>query len=59
MHAAWQRMHAHIAELRIAAGWIAIGGVSAGGGLAAGLAQRLHDEGGAHTWLAGAHTSPA
>ena len=46
VHAAWQWMLAHTAELRIAADRIAIGGESAGGGLAAGLVQRLHDEGG-------------
>src|SRR5699024_1907435 len=46
VHATWQWMLAHTAELRIAADRIAIGGESAGGGLAAGLVQRLHDEGG-------------
>lgn len=46
VHAAWQWMRAHAAELGIAEHRIVIGGESAGGGLAAGLVQRLHDEGG-------------
>ncbi|MFF2372010.1 alpha/beta hydrolase fold domain-containing protein [Agromyces sp. NPDC058110] len=35
----------HVAELGVDAARIAIGGASAGGGLAAALVQRLHDEG--------------
>lgn len=46
VHAAWQWMRAHAAELGIAEDRLAIGGESAGGGLAAGLIQRVHDEGG-------------
>lgn len=40
---AWLR--AHVSDLAIDPGRIAIGGQSAGGGLAAALVQRLHDEG--------------
>lgn len=46
VHAAWGWMHDHAEELGIDAARIAIGGESAGGGLAASLVQRLHDEGG-------------
>ncbi|MGP9539089.1 alpha/beta hydrolase [Brachybacterium sp. AOP43-C2-M15] len=54
VHTAWQWMRAHAEELGIAAERIVIGGESAGGGLAAGLVQRLRDEGGAQPlaqWL--------
>ncbi|MDN4476594.1 alpha/beta hydrolase [Demequina sp. SYSU T00192] len=43
--AAWTWLHAHAASLGIDATRVAIGGESAGGGLAAALAQRLHDAG--------------
>lgn len=46
-HAAWLWVHRHLDELGLDAGRIAIGGQSAGGGLAASLVQRVHDEGGA------------
>ena len=46
-HAAWLWMQRHLDELGLDAGRIAIGGQSAGGGLAASLVQRVHDEGGA------------
>jgi acetyl esterase/lipase len=46
-HAAWLWMHRHLDELGLDADRIAIGGQSAGGGLAASLVQRVHDEGGA------------
>ncbi|ASK64561.1 esterase [Brachybacterium avium] len=46
VHAVWGWMHEHAEELGIDAARIVIGGQSAGGGLAASLAQRLHDEGG-------------
>ncbi len=52
-HAAWRWLLAHADELGIDSGRVAIGGQSAGGGLAACLVQRLHDEG-AHVaaqWL--------
>jgi acetyl esterase/lipase len=45
-HAAWRWLLAHAVELGIDTGRVAIGGQSAGGGLAACLVQRLHDEGG-------------
>lgn len=45
-HAAWQWLQAYGDEYQIDRGRIAIGGQSAGGGLAASLVQRLHDEGG-------------
>ncbi len=44
-HAGWQWMQQHAGELGIDPSRVAIGGESAGGGLAAGLAQRLLDEG--------------
>ncbi len=52
-HAAWLWMQRHLDELGLDAGRIAIGGQSAGGGLAASLVQRVHDEGGtiAAQWL--------
>jgi acetyl esterase/lipase len=46
-HAAWLWVHRHLDELGLDADRIAIGGQSAGGGLAASLVQRVHDEGGA------------
>jgi acetyl esterase/lipase len=46
-HAAWLWMQRHLDELGLDADRIAIGGQSAGGGLAASLVQRVHDEGGA------------
>ena len=45
-HSAWNWLQSNLSELQIAADRIAIGGESAGGGLAAGLVLRLHDEGG-------------
>ena len=45
VHAAWSWLRLHAAELGIDTERIAIGGQSAGGGLAAALVQRLHDEG--------------
>lgn len=45
-HAAWHRVLARAAELAINPAKLVIGGYSAGGGLAANLVQRLHDEGG-------------
>jgi acetyl esterase/lipase len=44
-HAAWRWLVAHAAELGLDPDRLAVGGQSAGGGLAACLAQRLHDEG--------------
>lgn len=52
--AAWEWLHASAADRGIDPARVAIGGQSAGGGLAAGLALRLHDEGGprpAAQWL--------
>lgn len=45
VHAGWRWMLQHAAELGLDATRLAVGGQSAGGGLAACLAQRLHDEG--------------
>lgn len=45
VRAAWAWVNASAIELGIDVGRIAIGGASAGGGLAAALVQRLHDEG--------------
>jgi acetyl esterase/lipase len=45
-HAAWTWLQREAASLAIDPARVAIGGESAGGGLAAALAQRLHDEGG-------------
>jgi acetyl esterase/lipase len=45
-HSAWKWMHENLSERGIDANRIAIGGESAGGGLAAGLVLRIHDEGG-------------
>jgi acetyl esterase/lipase len=45
-HAAWHRVLARAAALGIAPAKVAVGGYSAGGGLAANLVHRLHDEGG-------------
>lgn len=53
-HSAWNWLQSNLSELQIAGDRIAIGGESAGGGLAAGLVLRLHDEGGPQTaaqWL--------
>ena len=52
-HAAWLWMQRQRDELGLDADRIAIGGQSAGGGLAASLVQRVHDEGGtiAAQWL--------
>ena len=52
-HAAWLWMQRRLNELGLDADRIAIGGQSAGGGLAASLVQRVHDEGGtiAAQWL--------
>lgn len=52
-HAAWLWMQRRLDELGLDADRIAIGGQSAGGGLAASLVQRVHDEGGtiAAQWL--------
>jgi acetyl esterase/lipase len=45
-HAAWMWLQREAAALGIDPARVAVGGESAGGGLAASLAQRLHDEGG-------------
>lgn len=45
-HAAWKWLQAEAARLGIDPARIAIGGQSAGGGLAAALVQRIHDAGG-------------
>jgi acetyl esterase/lipase len=45
-HSAWSWIHANLSQRRIDGNRIAIGGESAGGGLAAGLVLRIHDEGG-------------
>ncbi|UNX56235.1 alpha/beta hydrolase [Georgenia sp. TF02-10] len=53
-HTVWRWLVAHAAERGIDPARVAVGGQSAGGGLAAGLVQRLHDEGGpqpAAQWL--------
>lgn len=42
-HGAWQWLLANAARLGVEPGRIAIGGMSAGGGLAAALVQRVHD----------------
>lgn len=52
--AVWDWLLRHAGDLGVGTGRIAVGGQSAGGGLAAALAQRLHDEGGAEPaaqWL--------
>lgn len=53
IHAAWGWMLRHAAELGLDTDRLAVGGQSAGGGLAACLVQRLHDEGAAPAaqWL--------
>jgi acetyl esterase/lipase len=52
-HAAWRWLTAYAGELGIDVSRVVIGGQSAGGGLAACLVQRLHDEGArvAGQWL--------
>lgn len=45
LYEGWNAIHARAAEFGVDATRIAIGGGSAGGGLAAALTQRLHDEG--------------
>ena len=52
-HAGWQWLVANAESLGLDAARLAIGGQSAGGGLAASLVQRVHDEGGsiAAQWL--------
>lgn len=45
-HAAWMWLQKSAAELHVDPKRVAIGGQSAGGGLAASLVQRIHDEGG-------------
>ena len=44
-HAGWEWMLRHAAELGLDVSRLAVGGQSAGGGIAASLVQRLHDEG--------------
>jgi acetyl esterase/lipase len=54
LRSGWAWVQEHAAELGVDASRIAIGGESAGGGLAAALVQRLHDDGGvqpAAQWL--------
>ncbi|MGN8552276.1 UNVERIFIED_CONTAM: alpha/beta hydrolase [Microbacterium sp. SLM126] len=46
VRAAWTWLLDHSADLGVDADRIAVGGESAGGGLAAGLVQRIHDDGG-------------
>ncbi|MER5479533.1 alpha/beta hydrolase [Streptomyces sp. NPDC002734] len=53
-HAVWEWLLRHADGLGVDTARLAVGGRSAGGGLAAALAQRLHDEGGvepAAQWL--------
>ena len=52
-HTGWQWLVANAGALGLDAARLAIGGQSAGGGLAASLAQRVHDDGGsiAAQWL--------
>lgn len=53
-HAAWTWLQGSAAQLQIDPLRVAVGGQSAGGGLAAGLVQRIHDAGGAQPaaqWL--------
>jgi acetyl esterase/lipase len=53
-HAAWKWILDNLTQRRIDGNRIAIGGESAGGGLAAGLVLRIHDEGGSQPvaqWL--------
>lgn len=53
-HAAWTWLQQSAEQLNIDKTRVAVGGQSAGGGLAAGLAQRIHDAGGvqpAAQWL--------
>ena len=45
-HSAWKWLHENLSQRGIDGNRIAIGGESAGGGLAAGLVLRIHDEGG-------------
>jgi acetyl esterase/lipase len=45
-HSAWQWVQQRADDLGIDPGRVVVAGASAGGGLAAGLVQRLHDEGG-------------
>lgn len=45
VHAAWAWLQQHARRLGVDPGRVAVGGESAGGGLAAALVQRLHDEG--------------
>ncbi len=44
-YSAWQRLYDNARSLNINPSRIVLGGISAGGGLAASLVQRLHDEG--------------
>lgn len=46
VHAAWHWLATHATSLGVDPDRVVVGGESAGGGLAAGLVQRLHDEGG-------------
>lgn len=52
-HRGWEWLTFHAGELGISTARLAVGGQSAGGGLAASLVQRLHDEGAgvAAQWL--------
>jgi acetyl esterase/lipase len=45
-HSAWSWIHQNLSQRGIDGDRVAIGGESAGGGLAAGLVLRIHDEGG-------------
>ena len=46
LHATWHWLQKEAASMDIDPSKIVVGGISAGGGIAAGLVQKLHDEGG-------------